>query len=148
MIAHLIKFQPKFFWRENSMSSGQMRWLVRWQILSLSLQNRKFPLKFCMCNVFCCSVAKSCLTLRPHGLQYARLLCPPLSPGVCSNSGPLSQWCYLAISSSAIPFSSCLRSFPASGSFPVSQLFASGGQSIEVSASNQSFQCMLRTDLL
>ena len=98
MIAHLIKFQPKFFWRENSMSSGQMRWLVRWQILSLSLQNRKFPLKFCMCNVFCCSVAKSCLTLRPHGLQYARLLCPPLSPGVCSNSCPLRWWCYLTIS--------------------------------------------------
>ena len=55
----------------------------------------------------CCWVAKSCSTLRPHGLQHTRLLCPPLSPGVCSNSYPLSQWCYLTISSSATPF--CLQ---------------------------------------
>ena len=56
--------------------------------------------------------------------------CPSLSPRVCSNSCPLSQWCYPTISSSVIPFSSCLQSFPASRSFPISQLFASGGQSI------------------
>ena len=74
-------------------------------------------------------------SLSPHGLQHARLLCPLLSPGVCSNSYALSQWCYLTISSSATTFSSCCQSFPASGSFPVSQLFASGGQSIRVSAS-------------
>ena len=60
----------------------------------------------------------------------ARLPCPSLSPGACSNSCPLSQWCHPTISSSAIPFSSCLQSFPASGSFPVSQFFISGGQSI------------------
>ena len=65
----------------------------------------------------------------------ARLLCPPLSPGICSDSCPLSQWCYLTSSSSAAPFSFCLQSFPASGSFPVSRLFASGGGGIGISAS-------------
>ena len=67
--------------------------------------------------------------------QHARLLRPPESPVICSHSCLLSWWCYLTISSSVIPFSSCLQSFPASGSFPVSQFFASGGQSIEISAS-------------
>ena len=66
---------------------------------------------------------------------HARLACPSLSPRVCSNSCPYSQWCYLTISSSATPFSSCLQSFPASGSFPMSQHFTSGSQSIGVSAS-------------
>ena len=56
----------------------------------------------------CCSVAKSCPTLGPHGLWHARLLCPPVSPGVCSDSCPLNPWCYLTISSSVAPFSSCL----------------------------------------
>ena len=72
---------------------------------------------------------------QPQGLQHASLLCPPLSPRVCSNSYPLSQWCYLTISSSAAPFF-YLQSFPASGSFPMSQLFASGGQSTEASSSS------------
>ena len=76
-----------------------------------------------------------CDSLRPHGLQHARLPCPSPSPGACSNSWPLSRWCLPTISSSAIPFSSCLQSFPASGSFPVSQFFTSGSQSIGVSAS-------------
>ena len=82
------------------------------------------------------SVSQSVMSdsLQPHGLQRTRLLCPSLSPGVCSNSCPLSQWDLSTISSSVIPFSSCLQSFPASGSFPVSQLFALGGQSIRVSA--------------
>ena len=74
-------------------------------------------------------------SLQPHGLQHARLACPLLSPEVCSNSCPLSQWCHPTISSSVVPFSSCLQSFPASGSFPVSQFFPSGGQSVGVSAS-------------
>ena len=74
----------------------------------------------------CCSVPKSCPTLWPHRLQHARLLCISLFPRVCSNSCPLSQWYYLTISSSAAPFSFCLQSFPASGSVPMSQLFASG----------------------
>ena len=70
-----------------------------------------------------------------HGLQYNRLLCPPLSSRVCLNSCPLSQCCYLTISSSVISFSSYFQSFPASESFPMSRLFASSGQSIGVSAS-------------
>ena len=74
-------------------------------------------------------------SLQPHGLKHTRLPCPSPTPGACSNSCPLSWWCHQNISSSVIPFSSCLQSFPASGSFPVSQFFASGGQSIVVSAS-------------
>ena len=70
-----------------------------------------------------------------HGLQHTRLPCPSASPEACSNSCPLSRWCHPTISSSVVPFSPCLLSFPASGSFPVSQLFASGGQSIGASAS-------------
>ena len=72
--------------------------------------------------------------LRPYGLQDARLPYPSPTPGACSNSCPLSQWCPPTISSSVIPFSSCLQSFPASGSFLMSQLFTSGGRSIGVSA--------------
>ena len=71
----------------------------------------------------------------PHGQQHIRLPCPSLFPQVCSDSCPLSQWCHPTSSSSVALFSFCLRSFPASGSFPMSQLFASGGQSIEVSVS-------------
>ena len=74
-------------------------------------------------------------SLRPHGLQHVRPPCPSPTPRVYSNSCPLSQWCHPTISSSVIPFSLCLQSFPASGSFPMSQLFASSGQSIGVSAS-------------
>ena len=73
-------------------------------------------------------------SLRPHGLQHARLPCPSPTPGAYSKSCPLSRWCHLTISTSVTPFSSCLQSFPASGSFPTSQFFTSGGQSIGVSA--------------
>ena len=72
---------------------------------------------------------------RPHELQHARPPCPSPTPGVHPNPCPLSQWCHPTISSSVILFSSCPQSFPASGSFQMSQLFASGGQSIGVSAS-------------
>ena len=72
---------------------------------------------------------------RPHELQHARPPCPSPTPGVHPNPFPLSRWCHPTISSSVIPFSSCPQSFPASGSFPMSQLFASGGQTIGVSAS-------------
>ena len=85
----------------------------------------------------CCLVGKSCASLCElitHGLQHARLPCPSPSPGVWSNSCPLSQWCHPTISSSVIPFS-CLRSFQATRSFLMSQFFASGGQKIGVSAS-------------
>ena len=74
-------------------------------------------------------------SLRPHELQHARPLCPPPIPGVHPNPCPWSRWCHPTILSSVIPFSSCPQSFPASGSFQMSQLFASGGQSIGVSAS-------------
>ena len=74
-------------------------------------------------------------SLRPHGLQHARPPCPSPTPGVHSNSCPLSRWCHPTISSSVIPFSSCPQSFPASKSFQMSPLFASGGQSIEALAS-------------
>ena len=82
---------------------------------------------------FCCSVTQSCLTFWDP--MNCRLPCPSLSPGACSNSCPLSRWCHPTISSSVVPFSSCLQSFQASGSFPISWLFASGGQSTRDSAS-------------
>ena len=90
--------------------------ICRWTLRLLS----------CLC---CCSVAKSSLTLQPHGLQHATL-----SPRVCSDSCPLSRWCHLTISVSIALFS-CTQSFPASGSFPVSKLFKSGGQGIGALAS-------------
>ena len=89
----------------------------------------------CVLSVQFSSVAQSCPTLQPHELQHARPPCPSPTPGVDPNSCPLSWWCHPTISSFVIPFSSCLQSFPASGSFQMSQLFASGGQSIGVSAS-------------
>ena len=74
-------------------------------------------------------------SLWPHGLQHTRPPCPSPTPGACSNSCPSSRWCYPTISSSVVPFSSHLQSFPASGSFQMRQFFISGGQSIGVSAS-------------
>ena len=81
---------------------------------------------------FSCSVVSD--SLRPHESQHARPLCPSPTPGVHSDSGPSSQWCHPAISSSVVPFSSCPQSLPASKSLPMSQLFTWGGQSIGVSA--------------
>ena len=72
-------------------------------------------------------------SLQPHGLQHARPPCPSPTPGAYSNSCPFYRWCHPTISFSVIPFFSCLQSFPVSGSFPVSQFFTSGGQSIGVS---------------
>ena len=83
----------------------------------------------------CCLVAKSCPTLQPHGLKHSRLPCLSTSPRVCSNSWPLNRWWHPTISSS-VAFFSCLQSFPATGSFPRSELFASGGPSIGASASS------------
>ena len=82
---------------------------------------------------FRCSVMSD--SLRPHELQHARPPCPSPTPRVHPNSCPLTQWCHPTISSSVVPFSSCSQFFPASGSFQMSQLFASGGQSIGVLAS-------------
>ena len=74
-------------------------------------------------------------SLQPHGLQHARLPCPSPTPRAHSNSCPLCQWCHPTISSSVVPFSSCLQCFPASGFFPMSRFFASGSQSIGISTS-------------
>ena len=83
------------------------------------------------CSVqFSCSVVSD--SLRPHGLQHTRPSCPSPTPRACSDSCPSSQWCHPTISSSVIRFPSCLQSFPASGSFPMSRSFTPGGQSIEV----------------
>ena len=89
--------------------------------------------KYPQFSQFSCSVVSD--SLQPHGRQHSRLPYPSPTPGGCSNSFLSSQWCYPTISYSVIPFSSCLQSFPASGSFPVSQFFASGSQYIGVSAS-------------
>ena len=119
---------------------------------------KKFPLMFNLKHLFCdlshCISASICSenriwwlplvlnqfssvmsdSLQTHGLQHARPPCLPPIPGVYSNSCPLSQWCHPTISSSVIPFSSRLQSFPASGYFPMSWLFTSGGQNIGISA--------------
>ena len=102
--------------------------------------NNNFHLKTLLSIQFSCLVMSD--SLRPHGLQHPRPPCPSPNHGVYSNSCPLSWWCHPtchpwedAISSSVIPFSSCPQSFPASGSFPMSQFFTSGGQSIGISAS-------------
>ena len=91
-----------------------------------------------MLNIVICSVqfSRSVMfdSLRPHESQHAGPPCPSPTPGVHSNSRPSSQWCHPAISSSVVPFSSCHQSLPASESFPMSQLFAWGGQSIGISA--------------
>ena len=91
--------------------------LIMENIFLLWLPKRKRVLQFSR------SVVSN--SLQPHGLQHARFPCPSPTPGVYSNSCPLSQWCHPTISSTVIPFSSCLQSFPASGSFPMSQFFAS-----------------------
>ena len=90
------------------------------------------PFQYGCCS---CSVTKSCLALWPHEMQHTRLPCPSPSLGACSNLCPLSQWCHPTISSSLTHFSSSLQSFPASGSFPMSRLFRSDGQSTGASAS-------------
>ena len=94
--------------------------------------------------LFSCSVTSS--TLQLQWLQHIRLPCPSPSPGVCSVSCLLSSWCHPTISSSIFPFSSCLLSFPASGSFPMSQFFTSGGQILEFQLQHQCFQWIFRTD--
>ena len=86
-------------------------------------------------RLFVTPCTAACQALWPHGLQHARLPCPSTTPGAYSNSCPLSWWYHPTISWSVVPFSSHLQSFPASGSFPMSQFFASGGQSIGASAS-------------
>ena len=94
---------------------------------------RRFLTTITISVQFSCSVMSD--SLRPHEPQHTRPPCPSPIPEVHLNSCPLSRWCHPVISSSVIPFSSCPQSFPGSGSFPMSHFFASGGQSIGVSAS-------------
>ena len=102
------------------------------QYLDQKAQERQRIQKKAQFIQFSCSVMSN--SLWPHGLQHARLPYPSPAPGACSNLCPSSQW-WNSISFSVVPFSSCLQSFPASGSFPMSQLFSSSGQSIGASAS-------------
>ena len=108
-----------------------------YRITSVCAEKMYFPVNIAQDTIRSGQISRSVMSnsLRPHESQHARPPCPSTTPGVYSNSCPSSRWCHLAISSSAIPFSSCPQSFPASGSFPMSQLFVSGGQSIRVSAS-------------
>ena len=115
-----VNFNFETYVRHQKEESRPNNFIGIWQIGRWSVQFRP-------------SVVSS--SLWPHGLQHSRLPCPSLTPGTYSNSCSLSQWCHPTISSSVIPCSSCLQPFPASGSFPMSQFFASGGQSIGVSAS-------------
>ena len=105
-----------------------------WKVSSIVHSRKKMETIWTFSNQFS-SVTQSCPTLQPHELQHTRPPCPSSTPRVHSDSRQSSQWCHPAISSSVVPFSSHLQSFPTSGSFPMSQLSASGGQSIGVSAS-------------
>ena len=110
-------------------------WCVRIVVLEKILESPLDSLEIKLSSVHFSSVAQSCLTLCDlRESQHARPPCPSPTPGVHSDSHPSTQWCHPAISSSVIPFSSCPPSFPASGSFPMNQLFTSGGQGIVASA--------------
>ena len=115
-------------------SNAHMRiWLKQIQVCLVEIDSQEMQSRADQFSSVSCSVVSD--SLRPHGLQHARPPCPSLTPRVYSNSCPSSRWCHPTISSSVIPFSSHLQSFPASGSLPVSQFFSSGDQSVGVSAS-------------
>ena len=95
-------------------------------------KSEAFSISFILSVHFSRSVVSN--SLRPHGLQHTRLPCPSPTPAAYLNSSPLRRWCHPTISSFVVPFSSCPQSFPPSGSFQMSQIFSSGGQSIGVSA--------------
>ena len=108
-------------------------------IILLAVHELIVPCTWYGFNKYCCCCSVMSGSLGPHGLHHTSLPCPPLSPGVWSNSCPLSRWCSLIISFSATLFSFCLPSYPTSESFPMSLLFTSGGQSIGASASASVF---------
>ena len=116
---------------------GEGRRVFRQRIQSVLHSDIKQNILLCASVQFSRSVVSD--SFQPQGIQHGRPPCPSPTPGVYSNSCPLSQWCHPTISSSVVPFSSHLQSFPTSGSFPMSQFFASGGQSIGVSASASVF---------
>ena len=106
-----------------------------------------FLFSWLLSSVLLLSCSGASNSLGPCGRQHTRLPCASPSPRACSDSCPLSWWCQPTISTSITPFSSSLQSFPASGSFLMSQLFPSGGQSVEIQLQHQSFQWIFRTDL-
>ena len=125
-------------WKASSVHGLENWTLLRWQHFPNLPTDSTQPSQNSICllrrNLQFSTVVQSCPTLQPHESQHARPPCPSPSPGVHPNSCPLSLWRHPAISSSVVPFSSCPQPLPASGSFPMSQLFASGGQSTGVSA--------------
>ena len=125
IVAINSNFNEKYY-TEDPRSSIKPKWDKHKEIQTYTRHNQTV-------SQFSCSVTSD--SLRPHEPQHARPPCPSPTPEVHPNPCPLSWWCHLTISSSVVPFYSCLQSFPASGSFQTSQLFTSGGQSIGVSAS-------------
>ena len=164
MVTHSSTLAWKIPWTEKPgrlQSMGSQRVGHDWATFPLSRISCKVPLTFYQTyhsnlimslqlhSVQFSSFAQSCSTLcNPMNRSTARPPCPSPTPGVHPNPCPLSQWCHPAISSSVIPFSSCPQSFPASGSLQMSQLFASGGQVLELQIQNQSYQWTPRADLL
>ena len=155
-----MRFSRQEYWKWVAMPTSRGSFWPRDQICSSCgshIAGRLFtaePLKkphyvYIMRHMFISvQFTQSCDSLRPHGLQHVRPPRPSSTPRARPNSCPLSQWCHPTISSSVIPFSSHHQSFPASGSFQMSQFFASGDKSIGVSVSHQSFQWIFRTDLI
>ena len=123
-------------WRLETLIVVRWYWFIRWSATHATLTDCTLSAsihpKFSAVQ-FSHSVVSS--SLQPHGLQHTRPPCPSPTPRACPNSCPSSQWCHPTLSPSVVPFSSSLQSSPASGSFPMSQFFASGGQSIGASAS-------------
>ena len=136
----MIKWDLSWGCKDSSFYVNQSMWyttLTNWKIKSIwSSQSVQFSH----------SVVSD--SLWPHGQQHARPPCPSPTPGIYSNSCPLIRWCHPTISSSVVPFSSHLQSFPASGSFQMSQFFASVAKVLEFQLQHQSFQWILRTGFL
>ena len=137
------------YWRDYPFftESSWFPWQILADCICMDLFLSSWFCPICLCACFYVSATLFCLpsvpfshsavsdSLWPHGLQHTRLPCPSPTPRACSNSSPSSWWCHPTISSSVVRFSSCLQSFPASGSFPMSHFFESDGQSTGVSAS-------------
>ena len=145
MIHTLYSFRPKSL-IQSVLNNGLQKWVVqtgftnihepKFGVVYLSEFSRKKEPTCLSVYLLLFSHSVVSESLWPRGLQHTRLPCPSPTPRACSNSCPLSRWCHPTISPSVIPFSSCHQSFPASGSFPVSQFFASGGQSVSFSISS------------
>ena len=134
---HQSKINEINLWRNHGLQCGHLI------VLLMTIFNSRVHWR-----IHCCSETVMTDSLRPLGLQHARLPCPSLSPGVSSNLCPLIQWCYLNISSSATLFFSCPQSFPGSVSILVNQVFTSGGQMLGLQLQHQFLQWIFRVDFL